>query len=249
MPCCVQRGRGDVHDKLRNVVGTLHPRLKMNPENRPFKTESEVGEVVKSYLHDLRQDVYCEVETGCGRIDIVSVGGGVITAVELKVRLSLDVLGQAIDRSRYVHRSVAAFPMPKQAYYKRLILSAVSESTGIGIWIVKRNVVDELHAPRLYRKPCDRYIRAALRDEQKQQLAGVSKGYWSPFQQTRAALVSFVRANPGCTLKSAMKAVDHHYASHSTAYNSMSKWVRTGVIKEVERREDGGLYLVESEGL
>lgn len=210
-----------------------------------FRNEAEVGAVVKSYLLDMHQEVYCEVETDIGRIDIVAVSPtGMITSVELKACLSMDVLGQAIYRSRFVHRSVAAFPMPKDSrHYKLSVLRAIHLSTGIGIWLVDKSGVKEEHAPRIQRNPrhIEKWVRGCLREEQKHQDAGVNRGYWSPFQQTKKTLVDYVRNNEGCTLKDAMNEIQHHYATHSSAYNSMGTMILQGVVKEIERR-DGGLF-------
>jgi len=129
-----------------------------------FKNESEVGEIVKAYLLDCGAEVYCEVDSGIGRIDIVAVTGKILTSVELKVRLSLEVLGQAIDRRLYVHRSVAAFPMPKQRRHKESVLRAVHEQFGIGIWCVTETTVREKYAPRLHRRSMrSQSVHAVLR--------------------------------------------------------------------------------------
>lgn len=207
-----------------------------------FKTESDVAEVVKTYLVAARHEVYCEVALDVGRIDIVAVSRGILTSVEVKRRLSLDVLGQAAHRARYFHRSVAAFPMPRNRGYAPLVLQAMHRATGIGIWEVKENSVRELFAPRFCRRPCCDGILESLCEQQQHQPAGVAKGFWSPFKDTKRALIGFVRSNPGCSLKEAMGKVKHHYASHSSAYNSMAQWIRQGVITEIERRGKG-LYV------
>ena len=98
--------------------------------------ESDVGDIVKSYLIDMKQDVYCEVEAAGGRVDIVAVCGRIVTAVELKTCLSLDLLGQAIDRRRYVHRSIAVAPSPKTKYHKTHVIKALCAQTGIGVWLI-----------------------------------------------------------------------------------------------------------------
>lgn len=209
------------------------------------RKESEVGEVVLNYLHDLRQDTYCEVVTDIGRIDIVSVGSNsLITAIEIKTTLSFDLLAQAIHRSGYCHRSVAACPFPKLHSHKRTILKAIHAQYGIGIWRVERNHVTEEYPPRIQRHALANYVKNSLRPEQKNQPAGVNMGYWSPFQQTKKDLIAFVRDNPGCSIKEAIAGISHHYKSSSTAYSSIAKWIRTNVIKEVVLTGNG-LQLVD----
>lgn len=206
--------------------------------------ETEVGKIVIDYLKDQKETVYCEVDSGCGRIDIVSVSdSGVITAIELKNQCSFDVLGQAVDRLGFAHRSIAAFPFPKERRHKVTVVDRVARSTGIGVWIVTHGHIEEKYRPVLYRTALTHHITNYLREEQKNQEAGVNHGYWSPFKSTKQSLVNFVAKNEGCTLKEALKHVKHHYASHSSAYGSLGQWIRSGVIDEIERRDDGLLYL------
>lgn len=232
-----------MNQQRREAMAVIRKNLKSHRDGK--MSEADIGEVVKSYLSEAGQEVYCEVDTGAiGRIDIIAVSGRIITAVELKVHLSLEVLGQAIDRRYYVHRSIAAFPRSKHSGYRGYVLKAVHVATGIGIWEVSNGYVRELYPPLLNRKARSERIVESLDERQKHQAAGVSCGYWSPFRDTKYALVEFVRKHPGCTLKDTMTGIEHHYKTHSTAYSSMAKWIHAGVIKEVELR-DGLLYLKE----
>lgn len=212
-----------------------------------IKLETEVGEAVLNYLADCKCECYCEVKVYSSRIDIVAVSGSIYTTIELKTRLSLDVLGQAIDRRNYGHRSVAVYPDPKRSSskdYTPRTLSAIHASTGIGIWTVHGSgsnaYVREIYRPTINRRPHHlKQLKKALCPEQMHQAAGVNKAYWSPFVETKRALINFVEEHQGCTLKDAIREIKHHYATHSTAYNSMGKWIREGVIKELEYRDKG----------
>ncbi len=53
---------------------------------------SNPADVVIGYLRDLKYDVFCEVQTDIGRIDIVAVSCGIITSVEVKNQCNFDVL-------------------------------------------------------------------------------------------------------------------------------------------------------------
>lgn len=205
-----------------------------------FKNESEVAEVVVRSLKDLHYEVYCEVEIAGFRADIVGVLNKHVLIVEVKNQLTLDVLGQAIDRRRYAHYSVAAFPMPKDPQgYKKVVLSSVSTDTGIGIWAVNRRSVKEMFLPSLNKKGWTKKTLGCLRDEQKDQKAGVNNGHWSPFRDTKEALIEFVRKNPGCSLRDAIRGVDHHYKRFNTAYSCLSKYISNGTIKEIVETETG----------
>ena len=173
-----------------------------------FKNESEAADVVIGYLRDLRYEVYCEVQTGIGRIDIVAVQGKIITSVEVKNRRSFDVFSQAIHRFPYVNRSVAAFPFPKSQ--DRIVMKSVAKQTGIGIWDIKTNSISEFIAPRLNRRPASKWVVDSLCDEQKNQKAGVNQGHWSPFRATKDRIVLHVRKNQPCSLKSTIEAIEHH---------------------------------------
>ena len=198
---------------------------------RIFKNESEAADVVVGYLRDLKHEVYCEVETGIGRIDIIAVFGKIVTSIEVKNRCSLNVLGQAIHRRPFVHKSIAAFPFPDKA--ELAVLESVCKQTGIGIWNIGFGV-QEFYAPKVNRRSVSKYVINSLCDEQKNQKAGLNKGYWSPFQDTKKRLIKHVQKNPGCSIKSAVEKIKHHYSSNSSAYQSIAKWIRSGVISEIE---------------
>lgn len=202
-----------------------------------FQNESEAADVVIGHLRDLKYNVYCEVQTGAGRIDIIAVQGKIITSVEVKNCRNFEVLSQAIHRWPYVNRSIAAFPFPKSQ--DRIVMQAVAKHTGIGIWDIKKNTVSEFIAPRLNRRPASKWITESLCEEQQNQKAGVNQGHWSPFRATKDRIVLHVRQNQPCTLKSTIEAIEHHYASDSSAYQSVGKWIRSGVIKEVEMTPKG----------
>ena len=107
------------------------------------------------------------------------------------------------------------------------------------VWQVNKKSVRELYSPRLNRKALTRHVVPYLRDEQKDQRAGVNMGYWSPFRQTKEGLIAYVAKNPGCTLKEMILACDNHYKKFSTAYSCISSYIRNGVISEIQRVGDG----------
>lgn len=217
-----------------------------------IKTEADVGDIVIDYLKGMNHEVYCEVDSGYGRIDIVSVCGSVVTAIELKKSLTFHLLGQAIARSWHAHRTIIAFPHPSRYYDKEAALKAINEKYGVGVWLVKdysnyghgfRHMsINETIAPKFNRKANVEWTKTALKEEQKNQRAGVNKGQWSPFRDTKERLILYVKRHPGCTIKDAMSEIKHHYTKNSSACSNMGTWIKQGVIKEIER-VDGRLYL------
>ena len=204
-----------------------------------FDSEADAADVVIGYLRDLKFDVYCEVDSKVGRIDIVALQGSVLTAIEVKNRCNLDVLGQAASRQPFVHRSIAAFPFPKHSRHPHTCFRSMHLVYGIGVWDIQKYCISEAFAPVINRKPMKRYVEDCLCDEQKNQRAGVNRGYWSPFQRTKERIVKHVTENQPCTLKSVIESVEHHYGSDSSAYTSVGKWIRQGVIGEVTMTRDG----------
>lgn len=205
-----------------------------------FKTESDVADVVIAHLQDLRYEVYCEVEVCGRRVDVVAIRDGISLAVEVKRTCNFDVLGQASSCASWFHRSIAAFPFPKsQSPYLKICLSAVHNQCGIGVWEVSDRGIVEHYPTRLNRRARLSHIDRFLNEQQKSQRAGLNKGFWSPFSETKHALIAFVRKHQPCTLKESIEGIRHHYRTGSTAYSSLGKWIREGVIPEVEMTKKG----------
>jgi len=205
--------------------------------------ESDVGKVVIDYLKDLRRKVYCEVAAAGGRIDIVALDEkNRITSVELKTRLSFDLLTQSIDRSAYSHWSIAACPKPKNMRAAHIAVRTICETYGIGLWFVRGKSVEVHCVPRLNRNALSKYILNELHDGQMNQDAGVNQGHRSPFRQTVSGLTRYVANHQGCSLKDAIESIDHHYSTRTSARSSIASWIRSGVIDGVEMR-DGRMFL------
>ena len=48
----------------------------------------------------------------------------------------------------------------------------------------------------------------------------------------------FVRRNPGCTLKQMIEGIEHHYSSNQSARGSMAQYIKSGVIKNIELKNN-----------
>lgn len=225
--------------------------------DRPWPaTEADIAAPVIAWLREEGWGVHQEVRVhGGGNVaDIVAVNAGLIWAIEVKRSLSFAVMEQAWEWSDYAHRVSVAVPRKEQRHYGRNKGSRLQEwvmrKLGVGLLIVTNPVWSK--APRVEEAvPCtkmrikrlrakDRGVfiqdmrRALANHEPDFAAAGTPSGkVWSPFQGTVRAAVSYVKHRPGCTLKELVEGIDHHYASDSGARQCLSRYVQTGVIKEL----------------
>lgn len=216
-----------------------------------FQRESELASIVVEWLQGHGSDVYQEVAVLGGVADIVTLDGPMISIIECKLSFGVQVVGQAIDRVRSAHRVWVAVPAATQG--SLLVLRPALELYGIGVLTVAkpygspgRHTVVEQVAPRMNRRsPHAQRLRDRLEPEHKTFAeAGTASGKrWTAFESTRRELINVVRENPGISMSGAIKIIGkQHYASTSSARQSLSRWVKTGVIAEVEF-QGGGLHL------
>jgi len=213
--------------------------------------ETDITKPLIRWLNAHQWEVYQEVQLyrGGGIADIVATQGKLVWVVEVKTGLTTSVVAQAmwwIDEAHYV--SVAT---PERRHTKgRIVLEQYMRWKGIG-WINADchsyggkkyfdEVTEQIRA-RLHRGALVRSLRDALCDAHKTFAeAGNANGKrWTPFQETARKVVESVKANPGCNLKFLVEAVDHHYASTQAFKTHIAGYIRSGVIKGIEIREDG----------
>jgi len=219
------------------------------------KTEADLAREVVQWLQDLKWEVYQEVQPfGYGNpiADIVAVQNNLIWIVECKRTLSIDLMGQAYNWQRRAHYISVATPSRR---YKRKrsgidFAQVILRQFGIGLLYVHpltkweregnfRGVEEEIK-PRLNRKAFASNIRNGLVEEQKTYaIAGNATGrHWSPFRATCKRIIQKVQEEPGITLKSLLEQIDTHYSSTATAKACIPKWIREGVIPEVQLEYD-----------
>jgi len=195
-------------------------------------TETEIAEVVISWLETQHWDVYQEVESSRGSeiIDIVAVRCNIVWAIEAKRSLGLSVLAQA-KRHRTHRRSVAVLDARRSK--ARDFAYQVAEDYGIGVLLVrKRHITEIVHAPLLcaYHRDAKR-LQATLNPQMKVWAkAGNADGKrWTPYAQTISDVRDFITGHPGCILKEIMEYVGRgHYSSERTARScirtALSNW-------------------------
>lgn len=213
-------------------------------------SETAIAAPVVAWLEDLGWQVYREVHTGGQRPDIVAVKGPLIWVVEAKTSLSLQLLDQVcwwISQANFV--SIAT------PHHKALrFLGGYLREQGIGEFEVRLGMqgskwdlpcADEKHRAGFRRIVDQRTLRASLHPDQLSQTAGMKGGgYSTPFSRTCENLRDFLRANPRASLKTAIDGIKHHYATPSSARNSLAHWIRSGKVPGV-KLEDRQVMLIE----
>jgi hypothetical protein len=208
--------------------------------------EELLAEKVVAYLQDLHWDVYQEVKPkGFGGIaDIVAVQSNRVWVIETKTTFSLAVIAQARRWKNFAHWVSVAVPSVRRSGSRTDIGCEILRHYGIGLIRVYdhyEGILAEDVKPRLARKALAGKILSSLCKEQKTySKAGNNRSeYYSPFKRTCNEVARAVHANPGINLKSLIEKVDHHYASASSARNSLRYWAETGKIRGIRMERDG----------
>ena len=207
--------------------------------------ETELASHFVNYLSCY--DLYFEVECISGRVDIIALNGNIRMAFEIKTAFNFKVLEQALNNKPYFHYSYIAVPYFRNGYMQ----DRICRDYGIGLltcyangWMASNNVEERVKG-LLNRHPDNRFSRIKLTDANKRNkpgMAGSEAGRITPFRQTVENLVKYVEYHKGCSLKDAIKGIDHHYNSFNGARSSIYQWLHKKVITEVELI-DGKLYL------
>ncbi len=219
---------------------------------KPKPTEAQVARAAETWLRLEGFDIYREVSDGYAgaRADLVGRRGRTVHVVETKTRLSLDLIDQAaawIGRAEQVSVCVP----DRAGTYDRLPI-VVLRQLGVGLLEARSlegawaNAVVGLPARWHRVRGPDRRGRdpvlSLLRDEQRTQgEAGTNLGgYATPFRRTMHAVAEHVRANPGCTIRDVVAAVEHHYPTEKSARACVARAIVDklcpGVVWDVEHR-------------
>lgn len=206
------------------------------------RSEIDIAAPVVAWLIEQGWDVYQEVSMGYAdrRIDIVATHGGLVWAIECKTSLSIAVMEQAYYWKHSAHFSSIAVPRSKRsrgsAFAERIL-----ERDGIGKISVGYGHVYQSVAPALNRRAYADRIRDRLCEEQKCGLAAGSSGggYETPFRQTSRALARIVEERPGISLRDAIDAIRHHYASDVTARSVLRQRIESGLVPGVRILREG----------
>jgi len=204
--------------------------------------EKELAQKFVHYLSDMF-DLYFEV----GTMDIVGKSGKIVIAVEVKKHLNFKVIQQAYDNIRSCHYSYVA--VPKSSADRNSFGMKICDKLGIGV-LVYNDIYDshgervvEKVKPFFNRSPFVQYAKKLNANSwQKRAIPGAKDGETiTAFSVTLEYLEIYVRRHPGCEIKNALKDIDHHYGSLSSAKSCIVGYIDSGVIKTI-RREGNRLY-------
>lgn len=220
---------------------------------REAPSEQELARHVVAWLLDYGWEVYQEVQPSWGGpiADIVAVQGPLLWVVECKTSFGLAVLEQADHWEHFANMTSVATPPARsnrrwatRNFRERVLFGA----TGIGHLVVNHHeylragesAVSEAFKARLRRR-ISKQLRESLVPEQKTEVAAGSAngGHWTPFRQTCKHLRDFVARNPGCSIKDAVAAIDHHYNTPSSARSSLRIWIEKGKVAGVRAEFEG----------
>lgn len=156
-------------------------------------TEAELARITCDWLESQGWETFKEVPCFGGRADIVAVRSRVVWIVETKLTLSLPLMHQCRDRLReQCHGVMAAVGNPVGS---RSVLEEWAEAKGIGLVEVLSRPRMVL-APRLRRGVKAEKLLGRLHPEQRDQGAGQSGAFWTPFKTLVRSLQSELKEGP-----------------------------------------------------
>jgi len=213
-----------------------------------FKSERDVAAIMIQGLRDEGWQVWQEVQ-GPYQLDsiadIMAIRDKLVWVVEVKKSMSLALIEQANQWKWRTHFVSVCVMDTKGESKGRRIASKILKDLGIGLFEIQPEYdepygrIRENIQPALNRNPsktCIKYFRdldPVLQDFAE--AGGKGSGHWTPFADTVAQLQAYIIKNPDCTFREAMEAINHHYASHSTARSSISKWLDLGKVKGLKK--------------
>ena len=147
--------------------------------------ETDLFPPLKTWLESAGYEVFAEVQSGQGgtRADIVAIQKPIITIVEMKVTLSLDLIGQAVRWKRLANYVFVAVPRSHKRSTSDYACQLLRQE-GIGLLEVDGPNVYKKFAPKFNRR-----ISNQMRDtlvEQHTDLPGghAGGGYVTPYKLT-----------------------------------------------------------------
>lgn len=212
-----------------------------------FETEVQLCQQFVA-AHPRAEHLYFEVYMPTGRCDIVHKENTVITIYEAKLRLSIDLLEQCINRREYAHFVYAVVP----SYKRHSFLEKLFTDYGIGVltfWEnryaepgdrIYRNIptVRELKRPKLNRTP----KTFKLYEENKKEIPGSQNAGITPFSIMVRVIKDYLLKKGKSPVDDVFKSQEY-YGTLKQFKTNIYQWTRTGVIKGV-KMERGELSLI-----
>jgi len=204
-----------------------------------------MGEVVLPLLHECGfTHLYPELQ-GTDLVGVRDIDDMVI-AFELKLKMNTKVICQAERHKRYANGVAVIINQcntPEQYWLRN-----ICKEHGVGVYVVERSYtnpdgtpqtfdgpvsyqITECEAPVMHHAKTDWYTKHMSARAETHTTPG-HKGPTSvtPFRATAYRLIDYVVAHPGCTVKEAVAAIPHHYASPYTAQYRLKAITLSGGI-------------------
>lgn len=201
-------------------------------------TEVELAKNFVFYLQD-SYDLYYEVRD----VDIIGKSGNILIAVEVKTSLNFKVIEQAYTNRTMVNYSYIAVPWSKSMHFKLKICAML----GVGVlsfrshngkfWEIREEV-----KPNFLRKSNTKWFVPHPDLKRSKPGSPSGTGVITAFNITVENIEKYVTRHPGCTIKELFEAINHHYSGLSSMRNCIYKYIRDGVIENIEI-ENSKLYL------
>lgn len=216
-----------------------------------WESEKELGKAVVDYYREQGWTVYPEI---CD-IDIVAKKDDKIIGIECKKHFNLTVLAQAQAKKRYVDEMFVAVSRGWKnneefgcqiaikfgfgvIYVDKSVKYGFAEEWKPGLKMVpidkKYSVTERVAAVLNPRKSDDVDKLLSPQAETFAEAGQVGAKHWTMFKKTGAALVEYVQANPGTSMKEAVKNIEHHYSSESSAKGCLARGIREGLIQGIK---------------
>ncbi len=201
--------------------------------------ETDVAEVGKAWLERRGYEVFQEVVTPWGRRDLVGRTSRQIICVEAKLRLGLNVIAQA-DRASLVANETWVVVLGKGSRRREHQLALIAcQTVGVGVLYAYPEIVNRTDDESFFRvalvptfrnpKNVAQWDRLLHPEQKSAAPAGTNGGgYVTEFSLTAKRLAAHVAAHPGCTVREAVLAIEHHYERRSTAISRLSSLLQPG---------------------
>ena len=175
-------------------------------------------------------EIFKEVPAG-GIIDIYAKCENIGTAIEVKVSLNFEVIGQAFQNIHCAHFSYIAIPISKHGV--SWIQKRICREFGIGILVYdsKCELVSEIIPPRFNR----RARLPKLKEYMKESVAGSQNDRVTAFSASVREIEQYLKRKGGqAHIKDVLKDVQHHWSTNSSATQCIRTWCNKGIIKSFE---------------
>lgn len=207
--------------------------------------ETQLGELMVAHLESEGWDVYQEVQTLVGKVDLVAVRGDDVMALELKLNPSLILLDQVVRILPFATH-VAAVTVLKRSSSPGLQWALQQGGIGWGCFRTgaKGGFVWRLNPER--HDNDTQTLKKCLNPGQKVHAkAGTNKGgAWAPWRDTVTAIRAYLEACGGrAPLATVMKSVKHHYKPKN-AYSGGKHLAKLGLIPGVRMVRDGRSFIL-----